>query len=159
MRGFLRFSALSLLCAGCPGQLEDLSRFDLGADAQPDGSSQCSDVPKDLFVKVCAVSGCHSTAAKAGALDLEAPDPGSRLVGACAQGGLSYLIDPDKPDQSVLYTKLTPTPPFGLRMPEGATALTPDQLACVLSWTSAQNGDRRACDNAGAPPPIDAGKD
>jgi hypothetical protein len=51
-----------------------------------------------------------------------------------------------------------PTPPTQMAI-SSSEQVDVDQLACVLSWTSAENGDRRACDKAGAPPPIDAGKD
>jgi hypothetical protein len=161
LRRSLATAAAALFCAACPGKLDDLSRFALGAGdaaSEAGGGGACVDVPNELFVKVCAISGCHSSASKSQGLDLEAPDPGTRLTGACATGG-GYLIDPEAPDQSVIYTKLTPSPPFGLRMPYGGAALTPDELACVLTWIQGQKGVRRPCDDSGAPPPLDASRD
>ena len=81
-------------------------------------------------------------------LDLESPGVQSRLVGMCAQGG-GLLIDPAEPSRSVLYEKLTPTPPFGARMPLGKAPLDPVTLACVLAWVSAQQGSVSDC-NGGA---------
>ena len=57
-----------------------------------------------------------------------------RLSGKKAMGGPGLLIDPTTPTASVLYTKLTPTPPFGARMPLVGAPLSDADIACVLSW-------------------------
>jgi hypothetical protein len=67
-------------------------------------------------------------------LDLESPGVFSRLSGKMAQGGSGLLIDPSQPDMSVLYTKLTTTPPFGSRMPLTGTPLDDSTVTCVLTW-------------------------
>jgi hypothetical protein len=57
-----------------------------------------------------------------------------RLSGKEAAGGPGVLIDPTTPAASVLYTKLTATPPFGARMPLVGAPLGDGDIACVLSW-------------------------
>jgi hypothetical protein len=152
---------VGLACAGCPGNLENPERFtDAAADAVTpaddagDGGG-CPDVPSDIFGKVCATAGCHNATDKSQGLDLQSPNVGTRLAGACARGG-GYLIDPTNPRASVMYTKLTATPPFGGRMPTGQ-ALDDTQLACVLAFISAQKGTLQNCD--GGTPVTDAGPD
>jgi hypothetical protein len=51
-------------------------------------------------------------------------------------GGMTYL-DPGKPESSLLYLKLTATPPCGVRMPNGGNMFTPDQLEMVHGWIAA----------------------
>jgi hypothetical protein len=47
------------------------------------------------------------------------------------------LVVPGKPEESLLYTKLTATPPCGARMPFGGGALPEAQLEMVRSWIAA----------------------
>ena len=56
-------------------------------------------------------------------------------------GGTGLLIDPSSPATSVLYTKLTPNPPFGVRMPFGRPPLDDATIACVLQWIVLQGAD------------------
>ena len=90
-----------------------------------------------------------SAAAKSQNLDLQSPGVAARLVGVAASGG-GLLIDPTDPSQSVVYTKLTATPPFGSRMPLGMVPLDDAMLACVLSWVSQQMGSAGGDDAADA---------
>jgi hypothetical protein len=156
-------AALSLLaCTACPGSLEDPSRF--FADAADQGGGEaggtineagaCPDIPTQVFVPTCTAMGCHSTADKIQGLDLQSSGVASRLVGMCASGG-GYLVDPTNAAQSVVYTKLSFTPPYGVRMPLGRKPLDTATMACVLAWISAQTGTLSTCSNdAGA---TDAG--
>jgi hypothetical protein len=122
-------------CIGCPANLEDPGRFS-------DATGPCPDVPQDVFVKVCSTPGCHSAVDKMLGLDLQSPDVASRLVGVHAVGGgTGLLIDPSSPAMSVLYTKLTPNPPFGVRMPFTRPALDDATIACVLQWITLQVSD------------------
>ena len=123
--------ALVTACAGCPGSLEDPGRF------MANGTAACPDVPQDVFVKICGAAGCHSTVDKMLGLDLQSPDVASRLTGVSAMGGTGLLIDPSNPAMSVIYTKLTPTPPFGVRMPFARMPLDDATIACVLQWITA----------------------
>jgi hypothetical protein len=137
--------ALVAACAGCPGNLEDPGRF------MANGMAACPDVPQEVFLKICGTAGCHSTADKMLGLDLQSPDVASRLTGVSAMGGPGLLIDPSSPAMSVIYTKLTPTPPFGVRMPFARTPLDDSTIACVLQWiTAATSPDASLPEDAAA---------
>ena len=84
----------------------------------------------------CATSACHSAADKSQGLDLESPDLAARLVGVAATASGLLLIDPAAPQNSVVYTKLTATPPYGSRMPLARTALDDATIACLLAWVA-----------------------
>jgi hypothetical protein len=51
-------------------------------------------------------------------------------------GGKKYVVA-GNPSGSLLYTKLTSSPPCGVRMPMSGVPLTPDQLQIVSSWIMA----------------------
>ena len=137
-------------CIGCPGNLDDPGRFadaaisdagpgsDLPAEAGlpvlPVDAGDCPDVAQSIFGPTCATSGCHSAQDKTQGLDLQSPDLFARLAGVQANEGPGLLVDRGSPSQSVLYTKLTPTPPFGARMPLVGAPLSDADIACVLSW-------------------------
>jgi hypothetical protein len=143
-----------LVCTACPGSLEDPGLF-----VEGDAGSGCPDIPTQVFLPDCAGSGCHSAASSQAGLDLESPDVASRLVGVPATGGRGVLVDPADPTASVLYEKLTPTPPFGARMPFIGQPLDDATMACVLDWISQLQGpDASSVDGGGSPPP-DAGGD
>ena len=142
--------SVAAVCVGCAGTLEDPSRFAPDAGDDADGGiiatdSGCPDIPNDIFATICASAGCHSTADKIQGLDLQSPGQASRLVGVTAMGG-GILVDPCNPDQSVIYTKLSLTPPFGARMPLGKMPLDDATLACVLSWIASQMVSGGSCD-------------
>ena len=61
----------------------------------------------------------------------------ARLVDKRAKGGPGLLIDSASPDQSVLLTKLTDTPPFQFQMPLGAPPISAEEMACVQAWVQA----------------------
>lgn len=133
-------AALSL--AACAGPLDDPARFDY-LDAGPAGDAGAErgdggcDPVATLFLQSCATSSCHSTRAQQGKLDLESPGLPHRLVDAQASGGPGLLIDAKNPDRSVIYTKVTDTPPFKFQMPLGAPPLNADELACIQAWVRA----------------------
>jgi hypothetical protein len=148
------FLALCAASAGCPGTLEDPERFlDGGLYAQgqatedggiageggagDDGGrgGNCPDMPQ-FFSTTCTGIGCHNAMDKAQGLDLQSPDLASRLVGVQATEGPGLLIDPSNPSASVLYLKVTASPPFGARMPSGKPPLDDATIACVLAWVT-----------------------
>ncbi len=132
-----RIAVVSLVaaCIGCPGSLEDPGRF-------TSATGTCGDVPTDVFQKTCSATvGCHSSTDKQLGLDLQSPNVASRLIGVKAMGGTGLLIDPSNPSNSVLYTKLTAAPPFGVRMPFGQTPLDDATISCVLQWITMQVSD------------------
>src|SRR5271166_2600683 len=143
LRASLRVGVAALAavaCIACPGSLKDPERF-------TDGGNSCPDVTLAVF-PTCAVAGCHSAGSKTQGLDLETPDPASRLVGVPATEGPGLLIDPSNPANSVIYTKLGPTPPFGARMPFTRPPLDSATIACVLDWVTAQAEDGGASDGS-----------
>ena len=168
--------ALVTLMTGCPGSLSDAARFldasagdddarstveesvTSNADGAADGG--CPDVGAAVFTPMCAKSGCHATASMAASLDLQAPDIFQRLVGKPASGGAGVLIDPSgNPMKSVLYTKLTASPPFGSQMPLIGPKLDSATLACVGTGitTEAQAASDAGSEDAGADSELDAG--
>jgi hypothetical protein len=134
-RNLTRIAAVALVgaCTGCPGGLDDPGRFSVEG---PIGA--CPDIPQTVLVSTCATATCHSAATKIQGLDLESPGVTSRLVGVPATEGAGLLIDPSDPRSSVLYTKLTATPPFGVRMPFNEPPLDDATIACVLQWVTVQ---------------------
>lgn len=124
--------AAAALAAGCPGTLDDKSRFvteDAGA---------CGDVPTTIFEPTCARASCHSAVNPAQGLDLASPDVAARVVGQPATECVGTLADPLAPEASILYLKLTPSPPCGARMPFNGTPLSDAQIACVKDWIAMQ---------------------
>jgi malectin (di-glucose binding ER protein) len=109
----------------------------------------CPDVEGLVLKTSCAAGGCHSAADNQSGLDLESPNLLRRILGQPAQGGPGLLIDPGDPPASVLYTKLTSNPPFGVRMPYEQPPLDEDTTLCVLRWIAGS-------DDAGAPSIGDA---
>ena len=144
------FVLVAAACAGCPGTLQDLGRFDDAA-----AGSDCPDVPQLLVTTCGSTATCHTSTDKQQGLDLQSPDPASRLVGVSSTEGQGLLIDPANPSDSILYTKLTTMPPFGARMPFGKTPLDAATIACVLAWVTAQAEDAGALDG-GVTPGTDA---
>jgi hypothetical protein len=130
------------VATGCAGALEDPSRFDYlfqdgGLNSQGEGgnpgSGTCDPVTQ-IFPMTCATAPCHSAAAMQNHLDLQSPGLPERLVGKQAFGGPGLLIDPMNPDDSVLYLKVTSTPPFGFQMPLVGGPLSQDQVECIKTW-------------------------
>jgi hypothetical protein len=162
---------LQAATVGCPGTLDDPARFfdtdggqlglasDLteGEGGELSGDApNCPDVPQTVFLPTCTGSTCHSSQNQAQGLDLQSPNLSARLVNVPSTEGSGLLIDPSAPSSSVLYTKVTAKPPFGARMPEGATPLDSATIACVLAWVtqniSVTSGSEGGLpDDAGAP--------
>ena len=146
----------TLLDASTDPLAEDAGRSGEPAEASTAGDGgACPDVPT-LFAQTCAAGACHSATNMAVGLDLESPNLAFRLVGACATEGTGPLLDPSDPQASVIYTKLTKTPPFGNQMPLAQPAFGEATLACVLAWASAQSGPQDTCAPGGG---DDAGED
>lgn len=137
--------ALAAATAGCPTSLDDPGRFDgngglsgtgTGDDGQ-DGvlgeGGACPDVPQ-FFAATCTASTCHNAGDLAQGLNLQSPDVASRLVNVMATEGPGLLVDPSAPGASILYLKLTASPPFGAQMPLGQKPLPGAMAACVLDW-------------------------
>jgi hypothetical protein len=115
---------------GCPGTLTLEEKQHLAYD--------CPDVPSVVFARRCAIAGCHDATSAAADLDLDSPKLAERLLGMQAHYGDGALIDLREPDRSVLLTKLSESPPYGARMPEGRPPLDDAAQACVRAWVYAQ---------------------
>jgi hypothetical protein len=92
----------------------------------------------ELIAMRCAVAGCHGATGPASGLDLASPDIGTRLSGTAATSMAcngEVLIDPESPDDSILYGKLLDPPACGTRMPLGAP-LTAAQIDCIRRWVA-----------------------
>jgi hypothetical protein len=151
--------------AGCPGTLDDKERFlvdagnsgnaagggsgddaavpdDAGSDASAAGAGPdlgpCGDVVTRIFVPSCGGTGCHGPTGAQQDLDLVSPGVAERVVGVTGTGCISNLADPENPEASLIYQKLSPTPPCGSPMPLARPALSEADAACVLAWIRAQ---------------------
>ncbi len=119
---------LSLFTAACEEPLA--VRPDSGAL-----SGEC-DVPA-TFAQSC-VSGCHDAAQLLGGLDLQSPGVEARVYGKRTIGRADYLlVDPEIPEESALFLKLSSLPPYGSSMPQGRAPLSTSARACVLAWVEA----------------------
>ncbi|HEY0468177.1 MAG TPA: hypothetical protein VGC79_28455 [Polyangiaceae bacterium] len=151
-----------LLLTGCPGTLDDKERFlvdagnagsaasgssggdaaatgKAGSDAGPDSDAgPCGDVVERIFVPSCGGTGCHGATGPQQDLDLVSAGVAARVVGVQGIGCASTLADPANPEASLIYQKLSPTPPCGSPMPLARPALSEEDAACVLAWIAAQ---------------------
>jgi len=134
-----------MLLASCAGSLADPERFAYldggndGGGVVPTGDGGCDPVPT-IFVPSCATSACHTAQTQQANLDLQSPGLPQRLVEKPASGGPGYLIDSLDPGKSVLYLKVTSSPPFNFQMPLGSPPLSSDEVACIRTWVYAAVG-------------------
>jgi hypothetical protein len=140
--------AIAASLVGCAGTIEDPALFTSNS-ADPTGappptattSSGCGDPTTSIFPASCAASACHGSSSPQAGLDLASPGLPGRLVGKMASGGPGFLIDPSgDPDKSILYSKLTATPPYGLQMPMVGPKLDDTEMACMRAWISSSVG-------------------
>jgi hypothetical protein len=151
------FSSLCLL-AGCPGELANKAEFEAYAAAHADAgapaamnaagtssgmagsavSDACGDVVTRVLVPTCGGTGCHGAVGPQQDLDLVSPGVATRLVGVPAKQCLQVLVDPQNPEQSLVYQKLLPKPACGAQMPLARPPLSGADVACVLAWITAQ---------------------
>jgi hypothetical protein len=98
-------------------------------------------VPSTILTPVCPTSLRHSARIHQNGLDLASPINLADLIDKPtveeAKGGF-LLIDSAHPPESAIYTKVTPIPPFGDRMPDGNAPLSTAQIPCVRDWIVAQ---------------------
>ena len=140
-----------LLLAGCPGTLEDKQRFlvdggnagrghdDASASGDSDaGLGPCGDVVTRIFAPSCGGTGCHGATGAQQDLDLVSPGVAARVVGVSGVSCATTLADPANPEASLIYQKLSATPPCGSPMPLARPPLSEEDTACVLAWIAAQ---------------------
>ena len=113
-----------------------------GAGGSIDSGSAIDRCMVPLAGKSCNLAGCHGAQMASAGLRLtedvvmepaslvDRPNAGD--MNGCA-AGMFKLIDRAEPEKSLLYRKVTGTPPCGVKMPVGP-ALTSAETACILSW-------------------------
>ncbi|WP_437591235.1 SBBP repeat-containing protein [Sorangium sp. So ce1000] len=121
--------ALPLL-AGCPGTIDDQERFDRRDDSP---QAACADVPA-AFAERCGGASCHGPGEPAAGLDLVTLGVGDRVAGRPATSCAGVLADPDRPEESALYVRLTDGSSCGARMPLGGAPYSSEEIACVAAW-------------------------
>ncbi|MFO0607991.1 MAG: hypothetical protein U0324_32805 [Polyangiales bacterium] len=153
LRPIASVTLAALALAGCPGHIDDPAAF-LG----PTGDASlvsctigASSVEAQIIRPRCATAMCHERGMPAGRLDLESPNVGARLVGVASTCAGQLLVSPTSPGTSYLLQKLGTSSSCGARMPLGAPALTPSEVACVRLWVD------RLLTDGGAP--MDASAD
>jgi len=128
--------------SGRGGGDDDAGPAEAGADAGPvsdaGNGGPCGDVVARIFVPSCGGTGCHGATGPQQDLDLVSPGVAARVVGVPGIGCTSILADPDNPEASLIYQKLSPTPPCGSPMPLARPALSDEDTACILTWIAAQ---------------------
>jgi outer membrane protein assembly factor BamB len=113
-----------------------------GGSAAPSKPATFSSIYTDIIASRCAGPVCHSSASTGGSLNLGAGSTSSALRStllnrpasgsACASSGLPMVV-PSQPDNSLLYRKLTNTPPCGSRMPPTAP-LKAEEIERIRTW-------------------------
>ena len=110
----------------------------------PNENSAYHDIQEYIFDKSCANSACHAAPANVANLNLSYTRSYQDLIGripqnaAAAVAGMK-LVDPGKPENSFLLTKLIePTAPeHGSRMPLSAGVLHNGKIDAVRKWIAA----------------------
>lgn len=95
-----------------------------------------SAVQTQIFTASCAFSGCHAGGSPAQGMNLSAGQAYANIVNvrSSEQGSLDR-IEPDDPDESYLYLKVTGDSSIsGSRMPLGSGALNQDLLDLLRDW-------------------------
>lgn len=144
---FWLFPVIGISVSACAGELSNPERFEVGQSAATTadagragapvgdaGASTCGSTIA-LLTSKCGNAGCHGAASPAAGLDLASADLGARLrdVAASASCDGYSIIDSKDPSRSLLYLKVTDTPPCAPRMPIG-TPLSDTEQSCLLAW-------------------------
>lgn len=142
----------AVLLAGCPGSIDDPSRFYDTAGICPESF----DVEEDLFARTCGTLGCHTGGPLAAAgLDLTTEGVADRIVAHTSmECGDRALVTEGSLDDSYLLEKVGPEPECGERMPADMPALNPTEQACLRAYVAGLAG---VSTDAGVPPPRDGG--
>jgi hypothetical protein len=126
-----------------------------------------------LMTAKCSLSGCHGGVTTSAGLDLSTAtiNAPQSLVdkankGEANQGcaaGFGKLIDSQRPEQSLIYTKVT-SQPCGAKMPPSGP-LAPAETNCILNWIKSipgvgggTGGAAGAAGAGGAGGAVDAGR-
>jgi hypothetical protein len=116
--------------SACVGRLSDPATFfdaDLAFPCELDDQQ----VLTDIITPKCLTSGCHNSITTAAALDLEAPDAPSRLLGAPSSCGDKPLLDAETPFAGYIFEKLAEKPSCGAQMPPVGHPLSEPEISCL----------------------------
>jgi hypothetical protein len=124
-------------------------------DSGPPLSSYCDELPELqalLFRRTCSADTCHGGDTPQATLDFSTSDLMSRLVGVrSTQCSEWLLIDPGKPESSLLFAKLSQDePPCGERMPYGGDPISETLLDCIGAFIASLPEIDPVCDECNA---------
>ena len=133
------------------GLLVDSGGGDDKDAARPSLASYCDELPelrRLLLDRTCSDAVCHGGDQAQQGLDFTVNDLMTRLSSVpSAQCPEWLLVDPGRPQMSLLYRKLADeNPPCGERMPYGGQPISPTLLACVERIIAALPTDQPGCD-------------
>jgi hypothetical protein len=132
----LHLAILALLFASC-GKLNEITDpgGGNGGVIPPDPNATFTRVQTQIFTPTCSQLGCHDRIARQESLILTADQAYSSIVGrASVQMPSLQRVQPNDPDSSYLYRKLTGIGITGDRMPQGLPPLSTADLALVRDW-------------------------
>ncbi|HKK20186.1 MAG TPA: hypothetical protein VJ983_01855 [candidate division Zixibacteria bacterium] len=105
--------------------------FGQGTIWDNDGARFSVDIRLILSSAGCTVSGCHGTGSAQGNMTLGS---GSYEEVLAASGLHGKIVVPGDAASSNMYLKVTDTPPFGNRMPNGGPYLNTTQINLIRDW-------------------------
>jgi len=124
---------LSLSLAGCGS--DSKAADDLVGPGDDGGNGQSGPVSfsqqvAPIFQSSCSGSGCHINGAKNG-VNLTSY---AQVIASRGQQYGSLVVLPGNAAQSPLVDKLGSNPLFGIRMPDGKSALSSSQITLIRTW-------------------------
>jgi hypothetical protein len=128
------FLASSLLLLGACGNLETITGP--GGGGEPiDQSATLTRVQTEIFTPTCARIGCHDPLGQQSQLILTAGRSFEQTVNRASVENPSLMrVEPNDPDNSYLFRKITGAGITGDRMPQGLPPLSEAQIALVRDW-------------------------
>jgi hypothetical protein len=124
---------VSLSIAGCGGDSKGAD--DLVGPGDNGGNEQSGPVSfsqqiAPIFQSTCSGSGCHINGGKNG-VNLTTY---AQVIASRGQQYGSLVVLPGNAAQSPLIDKLGSNPLFGIRMPDGKSALSSSQITLIRTW-------------------------
>lgn len=130
-----------LVIFSCGGGGSSDGDDDGGEDGDGDTGLQAtlSSIQENIFTPTCARSGCHSAASASNGLSLADGDSFSELVGVASSDVPTMdRVEAGDPDTSYLIHKLRGTQATvgggGSDMPQGASALSDEEIEAIEEW-------------------------
>ena len=123
MRAFV--VAAGLILVGCQSETIDNSMI-----VEPDLPVSYSQDVQPIFMSSCSGSGCH----------INSTTNGVRLSSYQAvitSRGVRYgrlIVEPGRPAESPIVDKINANPEFGVRMPNGRSSLSGQDIGLIMKW-------------------------